>query len=397
MLTKATNWILVGVSIMRVAIVHDYFHDLGGAERVVESWLKIYPDADIYTAFFVPEKMMESKILVQAWKHGRVHTSFEQAILGKQSTNTLFKPLFWLHPLAMSLVKVEGYDLVLISSVYSAKNARFINNEQIIHYCHSPARFLYDGMETEMDHEKFNFFVRLILKPVKYFLRVLDQRAAKNLIQLGAKWLVNSKYNQKVIKEIYGAESEMCYPPIDWEKFAKNPRSPDTQNPFYLYYGRVVHIKRPDLAIKVCLEMGKRLIISGNFGTKEYESELKRLVSGHKNADLIEFKGRLSLEENLKLFEKCQAMLFPGREDFGIAPIELLFAGVPVIAYKKAGALEYIQDGVNGLFFNEQTVTQLQNAILRFEKLEFNTQKIRQSVEKFKTNQICQFLPKDSK
>lgn len=378
---------------MKVAIVHDYFHDLAGAEKVVESWLEIYPKADIYTAFFTPEKMKISQKLNNAWQENRVFTTFEQKIFKDEKNLKWFKIFFWLHPILMSFLTIKNYDLVLISSVYCGKNPKFLNNRKIIHYCHSPARFLYRGMETELNHEKFHPFLRFVLKPIKFILRKIDQKASQNLIKIGAKWLVNSEYNRGVIAQIYGAKAEVCYPKIEWEKFIKNERKVEKENPFFLYYGRIVHIKRPDLAIKTCLKMGKRLVLSGNFGTPEYEKELKNLVKNDKNGHLITFLGRISLQENLKLFEKCEAMLFPGREDFGIAPVELLFAGVPVIAYKKAGALEYIKDGENGVFFDEQNEKSLQNGIERFEKLKkmgkFSPEIVKKSVEKFKKS--CQF------
>ena len=128
---------------MKVAIVHDYLFQFGGAEKVVEVWLEMYPGADVFTSFFVPAKFESSDTITKAYKNGKIHTSLTQHIFKFKALKRFQKHFFWLYPLAMRLVKVSDYDLVLISSTDCGKQIQLKNNHRIIHYCHSPTRYLH--------------------------------------------------------------------------------------------------------------------------------------------------------------------------------------------------------------------------------------------------------------
>jgi glycosyltransferase involved in cell wall biosynthesis len=277
----------------------------------------------------------------------------------------------------MSRLLVEDYDVVLISSTYCAKNINLKNNKKVIHYCHSPSRFLH-GLITETDHNSLPKWQRFLIVPIKKYLKKVDLKAVENLNKNNCIWIGNSKFIQKTIKEVYKIDSGFIYPPIDLEKFIHNIRKePKPNEEFYFSFGRVSFHKRIDLAIQTCLKMNKKLIIAGSAGSQLEMDQLKNIVKEHEekhpeSKGLITFLGRVEPEELEVFIGSCKAFLFPGKEDFGMAPVEMLAAGIPVIAYKAGGALEYVEDEKNGLFFDYQTIDSLSEAIIKFEKLPKN-------------------------
>jgi glycosyltransferase involved in cell wall biosynthesis len=203
----------------------------------------------------------------------------------------------------------------------------------------------------------------------------------------------NSKYIQTLIQKVYNTESIVIYPPTETEVFSKIERQSPSDD-FYLCHGRISFHKRIDLAILACLQLGRKLKISGTSGLAKQMEDLKNLVVEAEKADpnkkgLIEFLGRTTDEQVFDLVSQTKAFLFPGKEDFGISPIEMLAAGVPLIAYQAGGALEYVKDGVNGVFFKEQTVECLVEAIMKFESLpSLDQDAIRSSSQAFGSQQF---------
>jgi glycosyltransferase involved in cell wall biosynthesis len=361
---------------MNVVIVHDFLFQYGGAEKVVEKWLEMYPQAILYTSFAIPEKFQSSPIFRKAFEQNRIKTSFAQRIfdIKDQTGNPKFlrfqKHLFWLYPLAMRTITIKNADVVLISSTDCGKQVRLKNCSKIIHYCHSPTRYL-NGLTTETEHATLSLSYRLALPLFTWWLRLLDQDAVKYLNKHKTIWIANSKYIQETIKNVYNTDSQVIYPPIELNKFLSNPRKP-SKDKFYLCHGRISFHKRIDLAIKSCLRLGKKLKISGISGLQKQTDDLKKIVADYETVHpeskgLIEFLGRTTDKQVLDLMTECKAFLFPGKEDFGIAPLEMLGAGVPIIAYKAGGAIEYVQDELNGVFFIEQTVVSMTSAITKFE------------------------------
>jgi glycosyltransferase involved in cell wall biosynthesis len=368
---------------MKVAIVHDYLHQYGGAEKVVEKFMEMYPEADIYTSFCIPEKFQSSIIFQQAITKKRVKTTWLQFIIPK--VIRYFKHFFWLYPPVMSLVIVKNYDLVLISSTYCGKNVRYLNCKKIVHYCHTPSRMIH-GLATANAYESINFWQKLALPLLVPWLRWMDLRAANYLTTQGCVWLANSAYIKDLIYKIYKVDSTIVYPPIEIEKFLPIVRKVDQKHPFYYYFGRISFHKRIDLLIQACLELNKTLLISGISALQTEMTMLQKMVTDYQtlhpeNSNLVKFLGRLPDEERDKLLSTCKAFVFPAKEDFGIAPIEALAAGVPVIAFGEGGALEYIKNNQNGLFFPEQNVESIKKAILEFESniSKFNPEKIKNS------------------
>ena len=296
---------------------------------------------------------------------------------------------------------------------------------KIVHYCHSPTRYLH-GLVTEVDHQSLPFLYRLILPFFKWWLRLLDLNAVKKLNQKGTIWLTNSPFSRENIQKVYQVDSQVLYPPIELEHFQKLPRlyqknlsENETSNEdFYYYFGRVSFHKRLDLPILACLKLGRKLKICGASAFAGEMDKLKKLVSDFEalNPDktgLVEFLGRLENNERDAYLTKCRAFIFPAKEDFGIAPVEVLASGTPIIAFGQGGSLEYViakegqkmeprmensanlektyfgneaenEEKINGILFEEQTVESLSQAILDFEKVgNWNQDFIRQSVARF--------------
>jgi len=382
---------------MKVAIVHDYLFQFGGGEKVVESWLRMYPQADLWTSFFVAPKFTDSAPIQQTYTDKRLKTTWLQFWFGTRKVGTKIKlgwlnkytkHFFWLYPLVMSCLTIQNYDLVIISSTYPAKYVKLKNCHKIIHYCHSPTRFLY-GLVTEVDHQTIPLVYRLLLPFFKLILKHFDLYAVKRLNRQGTLWITNSKNTQAMVQKVYQTTSQVIYPPVQIEHFLALPKRTNYQDPYYYYFGRISFHKRLDLAIQACLELGRKLFISGVSAYPLEMKKLERIVTEFEQnhpekTGLIKFLGRSSDQERDELLSGCLALLFPGKEDFGIAPIEALASGTPVIAYQAGGALEYIRHRENGIFFQEQTVESLKSAILLFEsQTRWDEQLIRQSAKNF--------------
>ncbi len=385
----------------RVAIVHDFLFQNGGAEKVVDSLLEIYPSADVYTSFSTPEKFQSAINIKKAFDEKRVFNTVIQTLYNLKFKNQRVlakfqKHLFWLYPVLMRLTTIKNYDLVIISSTDCAKQVRFRNCPKIIHYCHSPTRYL-NGLVTEADHKSLPYLYRILIPIFKFFLKPLDQKAARYLNSVGCIWVANSIFIQQTIKQIYNTDSVVIYPPIELEKFLPLIRKISITEPFFLCHGRISFHKRLDLAIGACLELGIKLKISGVSGMIEQMNDLKNQVDDYvsknpEKAGLVEFLGRTSEKQYFNLLETCSAFLFPGKEDFGITPIEVLASGVTVIAFGEGGALEYIKNGENGVLFKEQTINSLKNAILKFQELDktnnWKIDKIKNSSKDFSTEKF---------
>jgi len=261
---------------------------------------------------------------------------------------------------------------------------------RIIHYCHSPTRYLH-GLVTDLDHANLPFLYRFCLPFFKFWLRLLDLDSVKRLKQKNTIWLTNSSFSQKTIKEIYSVDSEVIYPPIELEHFQKLPRlyqknltKNEVNEDFYYYFGRISFHKRLDLVILACLRLGRNLKICGATGFGPEMEKLRKLVSDFERENpqqtgLVEFLGRLENEQRDEYLAKCRAFIFATKEDFGIAPVEVLASGTPIIAFGMGGALEYVIDGKNSEFEN---VENRENAEL--EKVEKNSKNLANLEEKWR-------------
>jgi glycosyltransferase involved in cell wall biosynthesis len=231
-------------------------------------------------------------------------------------------------------------------------------------------RYLWD-----MYHEYFRkagFITRFFMKRLIPGLRLWDVTSA-NLVD---RFITNSSYVAKRIKRYYNRDAEVVYGPAAIEKFLPLERKPED---FYLFFGQLVGYKRADIAIEACIASGKKLVVAGS-GAKQKD------INRYKKSGLITFSGRISDEEVAALLSKAKALLFPGIEDFGIIPVEANAAGCPVIAYRKGGVLDTVQENVTGIFFDEQSPASLMQAMDTFESMGaqfFNREQFTGHVQQF--------------
>jgi len=332
---------------MKTAIIHYWLINMRGGEKVIEAFLEMFPDADIYTHVYNP------KAVSAVIKEKNIFTSRINRLPFAKKLYKLYMPLM---PSALMDFDLQGYDLVISSESGPAKGV--IPNPKAYHlcYCHSPMRYLWD-----MYHEYLrgtNPVSRFFMKKLIPGLRVWDVTSA-NLVD---KFITNSQYVSKRIQRIYNREAEVVYGPAPIEKFLEIERKPSD---YYLFFGQITFYKRADIAIEACVKSGRKLIVAGA-GVK------KKDIRKYEKSGLVTFKGRVSDDELCDLYSCAKALLYPGIEDLGLIPIEANAAGCPVIAYRDGGALETIKEYETGLFFDEQTPEALIAIMNKFEHNIFN-------------------------
>ena len=327
---------------MKVAIVHYWLVNTRGGEKMLEALLEMFPEADIYTHVYNPQAI--SSLI----NRHRVFTSRINRLPLAKKIYQLYMPLM---PNALMDFNLQDYDLVISSEAGPAKGV--VPNPDAYHlcYCHSPMRYLWD-----MYHEYFrgtNPLVRFFMKQLIPHLRLWDITSA-NLVD---RFVTNSHYVANRIRRIYNREATVVYGPAPIEKFLNNERK---SNNYYLFFGQVTGYKRADIAIEACVKSGRQLIVAGA-GVKKKDKKK------YEKTGLVRFLGRVSDEKAAELFAEARALLYPGIEDLGLVPIEAQAAGCPVIAFRKGGALDTVNEGVTGVFFGEQTPESLIEAINNFE------------------------------
>lgn len=350
---------------MKTAIVHDWLVNYGGAERVVEQMLLLYPDADIYTLVYDEKKM--GKIFPKE----KVHTSSLQKIPMAEKLYTKFLSLM---PKAFEEFDLTGYDLVIASSSCCAKGVITSPTTPFIAYIHSPMRYAWDLYYDYLKNSGrlTKFFMKRWMPDIRKWDYISSQRIDT--------LVANSSYIARRIKKFWNRDAAVVYPPVDTDRLSI---SDEAAGDYFVVFSRFVPYKRIDLAISACARLNKKLIV---IGSGSQEKELKLLAASCKNAD-IKFTGRISDSEVKAYLQKCRALIFCAEEDFGIIPVEAQACGRPIIAFGKGGALETVVNEKTGVFFEEQSVGSLVKAIEKFEKLDkentFNPKKIREHAEKF--------------
>ena len=345
---------------MKVAIVHDWLPFMGGAENVVSNMLEIFPDAPIYTSICNRENLTGNL------QNANIITTYLQG--NKKKINN-HRNLFPFLPTAIEDFNLNGYDVVLSSSSSIAKSV--ITNPNTLHicYCHSPMRY---GWELMHDYIAPLHKKGLSKNKIKAYLmtamRIWDYCNSARVDV----FVANSVNVAKRIKKHYRRDKVfVIHPPVR----GKNFNISNQDGNFYLCVSRLQEYKRIDLAVKACTKLNLPLIVIGN------GPELKNLkkIAG----PTVSFLGRVSDQLIQEHYAKFKAFLFPGEEDFGITPLEAQASGRPVIAYGKGGALETVIDGKTGVFFYEQTVPSLIQAIQKAESIKFDKEQLRQQAMKF--------------
>lgn len=342
---------------MKIAIVHDYLNQFGGAERVVQALHELWPDAPIYTSIYDAERLSAD------FKKMDIRTSFMQRF---PFIFALFKFYLLFYPLAFESFDLSEYDLIITSSSAWAKGIKKRPGQVHLCYCYSPMRFVW-RYDDYVKKESFPGWLKLVLPAILKPIRKWDLETVTGVDQ----FIAISATIKKRIAQIYHRESVIIYPPVETELF--KPAGLD--HDYFLVISRLNAYKRIDLVVEAFNQLDLPLKIIG--GGPEL-GRLKELARPN-----IEFLGRLPDERVAKYLAECRALIFPGEEDFGIVPVEAMACGRPVIAYRAGGARETIVDGETGLFFERQTVEELMGAVKKFQFMTFSKDKIRRQAERF--------------
>ena len=350
---------------MRVALIHDYLTQLGGAERVLEAFAELFPRAPIYT-------LMYDEGATKGRFAGRIiRTSFLQKLPLVRKHHRLFPPFM---PTAVEQFDLSAYDLVISDSASFAKGV--ITRPESLHicYCHTPTRFAWDDSHRYV--ELFGGYplpMRRLAPLFLNWLRMWDYAASRR----PDAFIANSDHVRRRIRKYYDRDAAVIYPPVRAQYFSAGVRAPKDH---FLMTGRLMAYKRFDIGIQSAKKYGFRLRIAGD------GPELKRLKRLAGNDANITFLGGISDEALRSEYLSCRALIFPQEEDFGIVPVEAMAAGSPVIAWRGGGALETVKEGETGLFFDQQNAESLGEAIRLFADGDFSPEHIRAYARAFDTD-----------
>jgi len=348
----------------KVAVVSDVVMTYGGAEKVLEVFLEIFPESDLYTLFLTPKARRN---IEKKFPQVKINTSFFQVFVRSDSVNkyiSLIKFISWIY---WEFLDLKKYDLIISSShSYMSKNVKKGKRGFHISYIHTPPRFLYNEY-CEINFIK-GFPVKFLIWPFIKILRKVDLVGSKRADLL----LANSENVKKRIEKYYKRESQILYPPVDLvgqkcSSFKKN---------YYVCLSRLVKQKGIDVAVKTCSRYNLPLWVVGDGGEFNY---LKK-ISGKS----INFLRQCGDRQKKQILAGAKALIYTSiDEDFGIVPVEALALGVPVIAHNSGGVKETIVDGVNGVFFDDLSESSLKKAIDRFNRLKIIKKKCIDSADKF--------------
>jgi len=378
---------------MKVALVHDYIKEYGGAERVLEALHKIYPKAPIYTSVYIPNSLGPHKERFKQWD---IRTSWLQFLPFK---GRLISPLRIVAPWVFSRFDLSDYDLVIVSATgaYSPNTIKTKvetngKSEGTVHvsYTHTPPRYLY-GLATARDWKK-NKLVSFFSHIVFHFLRIVDHDSSKRVDF----FIANSRETAKRIEKHYRRRAIVVNPPVQLLKGATNKQTPVNRD-YYVAGGRLAKAKHPELAVKAANKLGVNLKVFGK-SFAGYGKELRKLAG-----PTVEILGEVDEDQKWELLKNAKAYLSPSdHEDFGILNVEAQSAGTPVIAHASGGVEETIVDKKTGVLFEKLTAESLVKAIKSFEKLnlkpvdcrnqakKFNEDKFRSKIEKFVESKVKQ-------
>jgi glycosyltransferase involved in cell wall biosynthesis len=341
-------FVLWGVT-LKVALVHDWLNQIGGAENVLISLKEIFPDAVVFTSIYDRKQM---PAVMREWD---IRLSILDKIPGIYRAHQAALPFY---PFVWEQFDFSEFDVVLSNK--SGFCHGIITPPKTLHlcYCLTPTRYLWKT-GTYLEREDMGKIRRTLLMPVLSALRLWDQNAAQRVDKFAA----ISRAVQQRIRKFYGADSTVIYPPVETARFEAG----ETQD-YFLIVSRLIPYKRIDLAVEAFSELGLPLVIIG-------DGRDRAALEASANAN-VRFLGRLSNAELTKWMAGARAFIFPGEEDFGITPLEAASAGVPVIAYGAGGALDTVIEGQTGIFFNEPTSESLSRAVQRFESIYFDKERI---------------------
>ena len=348
---------------MRTAIVHEWLTNYAGSERVVEQLLHVLPGSDLYALVdFLPD---DDGGAARAFLGGRrATTSFLQRLPLARKHFRQYLPLM---PIAVEQFDLSGHDVVVSSNHAVAKGVVIGPDQLHVSYVHSPMRYAWDLQHQYLAESGAGRGLKgVVTRAVLHYLRQWDQSAAG---RVGA-FVANSRYVARRILNTYRRSAEVVYPPVDVDAFPLRTAKDD----FYLCASRMVPYKRMPLVAAAFAAMpGRKLVVVGD-GT-----ELAKVkAAAGPNVDVLGYQSDAVLRD---LMQRARAFVFAAEEDFGITPVEAMACGTPVIAFGRGGATETVRDGRTGLFFGEQTVPSIVDAVGRFERAEWDPAAIRRHAE----------------
>lgn len=334
----------------KIALIHDWMNQIGGAEDVLQNLVSLYPTAPVYTSLYAPEKMPDS------WKAWDIRTNFIDKLPFSHRKQQLYFPLY---PFAFEQFDFSNYD-VLISNKSGFCHG-VISGPETLHicYCLTPTRYVW-RYHQYAEQERLGKLTRLGLQPFLTFLRQWDRLAADRVDAFIA---ISQEIRQRIGK-VYRREAAIIHPPVETTRFAPSNVVED----YYLFVGRLVPYRRLDLLIEAFNRMKRPLRIAGTGRDRE---RLEAMAG-----PTIEFMGYVPDDDLPDLVARCKAFMFPGEEDFGIAPIQAMAAGRPVIAYAAGGALETVLPNVTGALFAEQSVNDMIRTVEAFDPNGLETKQI---------------------
>ncbi|TSA45777.1 glycosyltransferase family 4 protein [bacterium] len=338
---------------MKVALVHEFLTQLGGAERVLETFHEFFPEAPVYTLIYDPAK---TRGIFDEWD---VRTSFLQKFPAIPKHYKWYLPLM---PKAIESFDFSGYDLVISDSSAFAKG--IITKKPTLHicYCHTPTRYLWESLDEYVDSQPYPKIIKAALRLyLKKNLKKWDLKASKRPDFI----IANSETVRDRIRKYYSRESEIIPPPVDTDFF--KPVSPKSD--FFFTASRLEPYKKIHLVVEAFKRLGLPLKVAGD-GTEL--ASLKEI-----GGPTVEFLGKVTDEKLRELYSQARAFVFPPYEDAGIMPLESLACGTPVIGLSSGGTAEFIKDRETGVLFAKQNVESIAQAVKKFETLYFDPAKLR--------------------
>jgi glycosyltransferase involved in cell wall biosynthesis len=343
---------------MRVAIIHDWLVSYGGAERCLEVFHELFPEAPIFTSVYDPKKLPKSLSDI------KVKTSFIQKL---PMSITMYRNYLPFMPIAFESFNLHDYDLILSSSHACAKGVKTSKNTCHICYCYTPMRYAWDMFDEYMKIEHVGPLRRLVISFIMLFIRRWDWKNSKNVNY----FIAISNFVADRIKKFYQRDSIVINPPVETKKFLPF----DKTGEYYFVVSRLVPQKRVDIIIEAFNQLGLPLKIAG------MGRDLNNLQKMAKSN--IEFLGYQPDSVVADYMAGCKAFVFASKEDFGITPLEAQSAGRPVIVYNGGGAKETLIPGKTGILFDEQTSQSIINAVKKFQNMKFDGKEIREFALKF--------------
>ncbi len=342
-----------------LALIHDWLNQRGGAEDVLAALVEAFPQSPIFTSIYAPQHMPA------AYRHWDIRPLWTNRLPGIAQKHLRYLPLY---PLAWQSLRLRGWEVLLSNKSGFCHGFRTPANTLHLCYCLAPTRYLWQ-YEEYMAQEGFAAPLVAALRPLIGLLRRWDYAAAQRV----QRFIAISAAIRERIRRHYHREATIIHPPVDIERFAAS--APAEHEDYFLVVSRLIPYKRIDLAVRAATALGLPLKVAG----RGRDAARLRALAG----PTVEFLGYVADTDLPQLLARCRALLFPGREDFGIVPVQAQAAGRPVIAFAGGGALDTVRPGVGGELFSEQTLDSLVDTLRIFDERQYDAQLLRREAARF--------------